>query len=214
MLNKVQLKKLINRAGKEGRLLWAYKDGIHYISDGYFVLKANEQVFDSELVGLMYKYFGMKPKSEDIAYKNQVEMKPDKVTGKQKPVYKAIEADVKIDFFIDGTAIKDEYTLVEFLKTYVGWGNGEIALYGEFDKDVMTVIAVNRDFHELLAWNKTDVTVPCTQYYKGKFGGIMFHDINTDTVIWILSMRGKRPKTLADRYVMEYEAVTNGEDAQ
>lgn len=30
MINKAQLKKLINRAGKEGRLLWAYKDGVHY----------------------------------------------------------------------------------------------------------------------------------------------------------------------------------------
>lgn len=35
-------------------------------------------------------------------------------------------------------------------------------------------------------------------------GGIMFHDVNTDTVLWILPMRISRPKTLNDRYVIPW----------
>jgi len=206
MINKAQLKKLINRAGKEGRLLWAYKDGVHYICDKFFMIKAPDSVFDSELVGLMYKYFNMKPKSGDQIYYNIVESERDKVTRKEKPVYKAeVHKTRDINFFIEGTEIKGEYGLVHFLDAFIAHKSGEVALYGEWDKETNRVTAIDRIYHELLAWNKPDITVPCTQYYKGKLGGIMFHEVNTDTVLWILPVRALRPKTLGSEYVMENE---------
>jgi len=206
MLNKTQLKKLINKAGKDGRLIWAYKDGIHYMSDSFFMLKANEKVFDSELVGLMYKYFNMKPKSGDKVYRNKVEEKYDEFTRKKKPVYSAAELENKdIFFFIENLRIADIFALVEFLNIYVHFSDNDAALYGEFNKERNTVVAINRYFHELIAWHDPKIHVPNTQYYRGKNRGIIFHDVDTDTKLLVLPCRIGRPKILSDRYVMENE---------
>jgi hypothetical protein len=145
MINKSQLKKIINEYGKESMLRWMVEDGNHYLTNGYMILRGNDKVFDTEIIGLLYKYFGRVPKAGEGVYVNEKYKDPKTDEWRYRS---HIHKDMTIERFEGNLEITDDMMAFEFSGAFVHWANGEAAVYEHIDSRKLFVI--DRKYYDLI----------------------------------------------------------------
>lgn len=185
MLEKKALKKFINAYGKEEQLIWGYKDGKHYLSNANVLICGTEAVFDTEILGLLYKYFGMIPKSSDAAYRNRKD-----VDNHGNKTYTCEKTERGLQAYMDLLQIKDEYPALTFSKVYVKpKTDDEIALY--VDADNLACVCIKRMYHQLIDW---DVFAGMIVHAPR---GIIFEHFETGTTMMVCEVKASKASFLS-----------------
>jgi hypothetical protein len=197
MINKKNLKKYINSYGKNCMLRWGVSGEYHYLSNGYSLIKGDSRVFDTEIIGLLYKYFGKIPTKKDGILRNDEEYK-EKL---RIQVYVSKQCNNTIKMFEELTKVEDDYPTYKFAEISICrpqyLSHNEMMIYASGNK----LSVVDRKLHELIDY---DVFRGIIKKKPVPYTPLIFADNKTSTVYCIMPIRSDSVPEIINNEIWEY----------